>query len=146
VEPPPADRPGAGGDETVLLVDDEAPLRTVVRAVLDHLGYKVIEAASGKLALELIEQTDLQFDVLLTDMVMPGGVDGKELATRLRARQADLGVILMSGYSVNLAGQSFEGQERSIFLQKPFSSDQLANTVRRCLDSKPAQRLSEAAR
>lgn len=134
IEAPVPGRAPVGGRETVLLVDDEPSLRIVVRSILDHLGYRVIEAASGKLALDLIEREAPQIDVLLTDMVMPGGVNGKELATRLRERQPDLGVIIMSGYSVNLAGKALPEDEPSHFLQKPFTTEQLATTIRLCLE------------
>jgi two-component system cell cycle sensor histidine kinase/response regulator CckA len=134
----PAANLSAGKNQTVLLVDDEAPVRMVIRTILHHLGYQVMEAVSGRDALEVLEKTGKKIDVLLTDMVMPDGINGKELAARLRSAQPDLGVILSSGYSVDLAGQELFEQERFAFLQKPYSAERLAKALRHCLPDRPS--------
>jgi len=73
-------------------------------------------------------------DLLITDMVMPGGVSGRELAIRLRNQQADLKVIYISGFSMELLGVSSDWLKNDIFLSKPFSPRALIKTVRHCLD------------
>jgi PAS domain S-box-containing protein len=123
-----------GGDETVLVVEDEAVVRALVRLVLEQKGYRVIEAVSGATAVALWEQ-GLSFDLLLTDMIMPGGVSGQELAQLILARRPDLPVIYTSGYSGDAVAQGFLLTEGKDFLQKPFGPIKLLTTVRAALDA-----------
>ncbi len=123
-----------GGKETVLVVEDEAPLRTLVRSVLERYGYRVIEAVSGVAALPIWEQHKEKIQLLLTDMVMPHGISGRELADKLIAAKPELKVIYSSGYSLAVVGTDMILQEGLNFLQKPYHPRKLAQAVRDCLD------------
>ena len=127
------------GRETVLVAEDEEALRQMVVQVLKLQGYSVLEAASGREALEVWERASRPIDLLLTDMVMPGGVMGSELAERLSTRSPRLRVIYTSGYSPGMAGKDASLLEGRNFLPKPYSIGKLAQFVRECLDA-PAQR------
>jgi two-component system, cell cycle sensor histidine kinase and response regulator CckA len=122
-----------GNRETVFLVEDDRVLREFVREVLTQHKYRVVEAASGAEALQAWDRIKGEVDVLLTDMVMPNGVSGWELANQLRKSCADLKVIFSSGYSEEVIGDDFQ-LERAWYLPKPYNPQQLAQIVRRCLD------------
>jgi len=124
-----------GGKETILLAEDEPALRALVRSVLTRLGYRVIEAPTGVRALELWEQNRDDIRLLLTDMVMPDGLSGRELAERLLASNPALKVIYTSGYNPEFAGKKFGLRDGVDFLAKPFAAPKLAETVRAQLDS-----------
>jgi len=123
-----------GGKETVLLVEDEAGVLTLARGVLKSYGYDVIEARSGVEALRLWAQHDTRIDLLLTDIVMPEGMSGLDLAKKLRAEKHDLKVLYSSGYSIEVAGQDFGLTDGMAFLKKPYQPSALAQKVRECLD------------
>jgi len=123
------------GRETVLVAEDEEDLRQMVVNVLKIQGYTVLEAASGRDALEVWEQANRPVDLLLTDMVMPGGIMGGELAERLSKLCPRLKVIYTSGYSPGMAGKDASLMERRNFLPKPYSIGKLAQFVRECLDA-----------
>lgn len=125
----------ARGTETVLLVEDEASLRTLVRNVLSRVGYRVLEAPNGVAALELWEQHRGEIKLLLTDMVMPDGLSGRDLAARLLTEQPGLKVIYTSGYSQDIGGPDFPLREGENFLAKPFQAIKLAEIVRARLDA-----------
>jgi PAS domain S-box-containing protein len=125
-----------GGKEIVLLVEDEEAVRGLAALVLQRYGYGVLEAASGPQALELWERHAAEIDLMLSDMVMPGGITGRELAEKFRSTRPDLKVILMSGYSAEMSGRAFAWDEKTPFLQKPFEAARLIATVRQCLDEK----------
>jgi two-component system cell cycle sensor histidine kinase/response regulator CckA len=126
-----------GGDETILLVEDEPLLRKFAANVLEELGYRVFEANSGKAALQKWSETRQTVDLLLTDMVMPDGVTGNDLARRLRKVMPELRVILSSGYSRESLGDEVPGSKSitNAFLQKPYSPRTLARAVRQSLDA-----------
>lgn len=126
----------SGGRETILLVEDEPVLRELVAKVLKGYQYRVLEAETGVHALQVWNEYQGKIDLLLTDMVMPGGVSGAELAQRLRQCKADLRVIYSSGYSSEIVGKNFSENDL-IFLAKPYRPPQLAHRVRKCLDSPP---------
>ena len=126
--------PIKGGRETILLVEDESPVRELVREILLQYQYRVIEAASGVEALKQWEAEDGKVDLLLTDMVMPEGINGRELATQLRTRKPELKVVFTSGYSPEIVGKSFS-QGDTTFIQKPYQPLQLAQRVRETLDA-----------
>jgi len=130
----PTTEPGRGGNETILLVEDEPKLRASVQNVLSRLGYRVLEAATGFEALEVWNQQRDGIHLLLTDMVMPGGMTGKELGERLLKENPKLKVIYASGYSAEVAGKDFPLEEGVNFLTKPFQAQKLAQAIRRCLD------------
>jgi PAS domain S-box-containing protein len=126
------------GTETILLVEDDYGVRVITRRVLESHGYKVYEAASAREALELWCSRAEEIALLLSDIVMPEGVTGRELAEQARAQKPSLKVILMSGYSADVIGKDtdFLRRTKSSFLQKPVSARTLLEAVRRCLDGK----------
>jgi signal transduction histidine kinase/DNA-binding response OmpR family regulator len=130
----PAPPPAHGGRETILLVEDEAALRDTMRQTLAQLGYRVLESASGAEALKVWQQHHQATDLLLTDMVMPGGMTGRDLAEKLLTEKPKLKVIYTSGYSVEIASRDFPLAEGVDFITKPFGASKLAQTVRNCLD------------
>ncbi len=122
------------GRETILVAEDEEALRQMVVEVLKIQGYTVFDAATGPDALEVWEQAKRPVDMLITDMVMPGGMMGSELAERLLQRRPDLKVIYTSGYSPGMAGKDTSMLAKRNFLPKPYSIGKLAQFVRECLD------------
>jgi len=118
--------------EIILLVEDEPSVRLLTQHILRTHGYTVHEAENGFQALDLIRRTSLHVDLLITDLVMPG-MNGKELAMRLRSHFADLKVLYMSGYSDNPPVTGDESQGHTTFLQKPFSPEDLIRLVREIL-------------
>jgi two-component system, cell cycle sensor histidine kinase and response regulator CckA len=131
---PPALESVRGGDETILLVEDDLSLRVSVRNALLRLGYQVLEARTGVDALEVWNQNREKIDLLFTDMVMPDGMTGKELAGKLLQSNPKLKVIHTSGYSADVASRDIPLDEGVNFLAKPFETLKLAQTVRACLD------------
>jgi CheY-like chemotaxis protein len=125
-----------GGKETILLVEDEPMLRELVREVLGQYEYRVVEADSGVEALKAWDEHDGQIDLLLTDMVMPEGMTGSEVAAQLRKRKPNLKIIFTSGYSAEVVGKDFS-QGDAAFIAKPYLPAQLAQLVRQCLDKSP---------
>jgi two-component system cell cycle sensor histidine kinase/response regulator CckA len=123
-----------GGKETVLLVEDEDGVLTLARGILKSYGYDVLEARSGVEALRLWAQHDTRIDLLLTDIVMPEGMSGLDLAKKLRQEKHDLKVLYSSGYSIEVAGQDFGLMDGMAFLKKPYQPAALALKVRECLD------------
>jgi len=123
-----------GGKETVLLVEDEAGVLSLARGILKSYGYDVLEARSGVEALRVWAQHDTRIDLLLTDIVMPEGMSGLDLAKKLRQEKRDLKVLYSSGYSIEVAGQDFGLTDGMAFLKKPYHSSALAIKVRECLD------------
>ncbi|HLF56296.1 MAG TPA: response regulator, partial [Thermoanaerobaculia bacterium] len=133
VSAPPSAEPSPRGHETVLLVEDEPAVRNIGRIALERHGYRVLEAGDGAAALALVESGKIEFDLLVTDLVMPQ-MSGRDLADHLRARRPGLKVLFVSGYVDDaLEREGLEFGERE-FLSKPFSLKDLARAVRRRLD------------
>jgi two-component system, cell cycle sensor histidine kinase and response regulator CckA len=134
-----------GGNETILLVEDEHSVRMATRRVLESKGYTIREATSAREALELWQSHAGEIALLLTDIVMPGEMTGRDLAERLWGQRPGLKVIFMSGYSAEVLGKGtgFIRRTRSRFLQKPSSSRAILETVRRCLDEKEPDKTKE---
>jgi PAS domain S-box-containing protein len=128
--------PMVGGTETILLVEDDDALRGSVHRCLSQLGYRLLAAADGAMALRLWETHREQIQLLLTDLVMPGGMNGKELGERLRRESPKLKVIYVSGYSAEIFTEGFPQVAGTTFLAKPFPAQILAQTVRACCDGK----------
>ncbi len=128
--------PVRGGKETILLVEDEPVVRELVRDILRDYEYEVLEATTGVGALQVWDEHDGKVDLLLTDMVMPEGMSGRELAKQLKSRKRDLKIIYSSGYSSEIVGKDFD-QSQCVFLAKPYLPVELAKVVRDCLDSAP---------
>jgi PAS domain S-box-containing protein len=130
---PTADEAGQhGGNETILLVEDDNAVRRIALAVLDELGYRVLQAGGGAEALELVRNYEGRIDLLLTDLVMPGQ-SGREVAEQVAVMCPGVKVIYMSGYTDDTVVR--HGLDNNIlFVQKPFSSAGLARKVREALD------------
>jgi len=122
-----------GGSEGILLVEDDARVRRMTSLCLRKLGYAVLEAASGAEALKVWELHRPQIQLLLTDMVMPEGMTGLELAERLKASKATLKIIVSTGYSADLLS-SDPLQPGVALLPKPYQPATLAKLLRQCLD------------
>lgn len=126
--PIPADQ-----GQTILLVEDVAPLRHLLHTILSRANYRVIECPHGDAALALWPRCRAQVDLLLTDIIMPGLVNGTELARQLRADQPDLKVILMSGYQFATPLPPSEFGPGMLFIAKPFTSSDILGAVRQQL-------------
>jgi len=129
------------GDETILVVEDNPNVRKTVIRQLHDLGYQTIDAESGAKALQLT-RGGLQFDLLLTDVIMPGGMTGYQLADELRAEDPDLKILFTSGYT-ELAVSNGSNMRSDPLLSKPYRKHDLGRAVRSALDSSDA---SDAAR
>jgi len=132
-EPVPAVQ---GGKETVLVVEDEGPLRNLVQHYLERLGYRIYSAPNGAAALEVWQIHRDEIQLVLTDMVMPGGISGRELTVRLLADKPAIRVIYTTGYSLDVFDKDLVLHEGVNFLQKPYPPQKLAQTLRACLDAK----------
>ncbi|MEW6218176.1 MAG: response regulator [Thermodesulfobacteriota bacterium] len=122
----------AGGSEVILVVEDHAPLRELVREVLQGYGYRVLAAEDGETALRLYQEQGGAVDLVLSDLVMPG-MDGRELVARLRQQEPGLRCLFMSGYTDSrLHGD--EAEDADDLLPKPFLPGQLAARVRQALN------------
>jgi len=130
--PAPAVR---GGEETILVVEDEEPVRELVCHLLSGHGYQILQAESGPKALDVWRERKDDIDLLLTDLVMPDRMNGRELAERLWADRPDLKVVFTSGYSAEVVGRDFTGRGGLQYLQKPYHPTKLASVVRDCLDA-----------
>jgi CheY-like chemotaxis protein len=119
--------------KTILVVEDEAVVRELAKIILERAGFEILEAEDGPTAMGIWATEKNKIDILITDMVMPNGMTGRELAQRLVAERPNLPVIYASGYSQELMAPDFEETERSVFLQKPYMGDQLVSLVKRLL-------------
>jgi two-component system, cell cycle sensor histidine kinase and response regulator CckA len=124
------------GTETILLVEDESPVRQMVKTILGRQGYQVLEARSGADALTTFEEAAGRVDLLLTDMVMPGGMTGRELAEQLRQRDPSLRVVYTSGYGRDQIAPDLALTEGRDFIAKPYLSSRLLAVVRSALESR----------
>jgi two-component system, cell cycle sensor histidine kinase and response regulator CckA len=146
-EPDLGDRPAVlsppkslHGEEAILVVEDEDSVRRLVTRVLTGLGYRVRAAHSGKQALGLLTASEAPVDLVLTDVILPGGLQGDQLAQEVKALRPDLPVLFMSGYprdAIVHAGRLDLGVD---YLQKPFTPDSLGRYVRGVLDRRAATR------
>jgi signal transduction histidine kinase/ActR/RegA family two-component response regulator len=124
-----------GGKETVLVVEDEMVLRELLREILTSHGYRVLEAANGLEAQAVWEENRQEVDLLLTDIAMPHGLSGRDLADQLRKDNPQLPVIFSSGYSQEMIARSEDARLGAIYLSKPYNPVQLAQCVRHALDA-----------
>ena len=113
-------------------------LREFVSDALVTIGYRVLSAANGKEALGVWAKHKEEIDLLLTDVVMPESISGRQLAHSLIIDKPDLKVIFTSGYSAELFGSEFESEKNHLFLAKPYLPDRLAQTVASHLQSRGA--------
>jgi CheY-like chemotaxis protein len=114
----------------ILLVEDDLGVRTVAESLLTELGCEVVTADDGPSALATLDRTP-HLDLLMTDIVMPGGMSGVELAERAKTLRPDLKVLLSTGY----AGELLNGEANHGWpvLRKPYHSEQLSDAVRRAM-------------
>lgn len=130
--------PEIASERIILLVEDEVSVRQLVKMVLEREGYRVLEAATGREALNLWRRHAHEIDLLFTDYVMPDGMSGRQLAEQLLKDKPDLRMIFSSGYSAEIAGAGFRFREGVNFIGKPFEIETLISTVSRCLASGPS--------
>jgi K+-sensing histidine kinase KdpD len=126
----------ATGNETILVAEDEAVLRDLVVNILEFCGYRIYQAGTGPEAVKVWQEHRDEIKLLLTDMVMPGGMSGRQLAERLQQDDPGLKVIYTSGYSPGMAGKDIALLEGFNFLAKPYPPSKLAQVVRESLDGK----------
>jgi signal transduction histidine kinase/CheY-like chemotaxis protein len=124
------------GTETILVAEDEPILRELVVNILEFCGYRTYQAETGPAAVKAWQEHRGDIKLLLTDMMMPGGMTGRQLAERLHQDDPGLKVIYTSGYSPGMAGKDIALLEGFNFLAKPYSPGKLAQVVRECLDGK----------
>jgi len=144
---PPASASRCRSWETVFVVEDEAAVLDIVRRVLEPAGYRVLTADNGQEALRIAEQHNGPIHLLLTDVVLRGGLGGPELATRLAARRPETRTLYMSGYSESLVARFGTGDWQNALLQKPFNATTLLRRVQECLEGQPqaSPRIAPAA-
>ena len=139
--PPKADalatRPAGGASRCILLVEDDPGVRSYARRTLLNQGHRVLEAASGLLALPVWHEHRDQIEILFTDVVMPDGINGLELARRLLQEKPALKVIYASGYSAEVTGGDFSGREGNDFIGKPYTPADLIRIVERAASGLP---------
>lgn len=128
-------RRAQGGDETILLVEDDPAVRRIVTRMLDRLGYLVLEAEDGATALAVLEENSV--DLLLTDVVLPGGMSGPDIARQALQQVPGLPVLYMSGYTENAILHHGRLDEGINLISKPFSNAALEKCVRDVLESCP---------
>ncbi|MGE0805461.1 MAG: PAS domain S-box protein, partial [Burkholderiaceae bacterium] len=125
-----------GGDETILVVEDDEPVRDVARAFLKRLGYRVFEAADAASALQVLQQTP-GIDLMFSDVILRGGMNGAALAREALRRHPGLRVVFTSGYAPHLLPSRDEFGKDVELLTKPYRVDQLAAVLRRAFDRPP---------
>ena len=121
------------GHETILLAEDEPSVRLLTRRILEHYGYTILEAPSGTAALELWKRPPTPIHLVLTDIVMPGGLTGLELGKAIHEENPDVPIIYVSGYSVEVFGENANASSL-LLLPKPYTAVKLARLVRETLD------------
>jgi PAS domain S-box-containing protein len=123
-----------GGNETILVVEDETSVRILVKNILQKFGYSIMEAESGVAALKVWKQNRDKIHLLLTDLMMPDGLTGRELAEIVQFDRPETKVIYTSGYNAEIVAKDFSLHDGLNFLQKPYPPGKLAQAVRECLD------------
>ncbi|MEW6510999.1 MAG: PAS domain S-box protein [Bacteroidota bacterium] len=125
------------GRETILIVDDEETIRTLVSDILQDKGYAVVGAGDGRAAVEIYNERGREIDLVILDMTMPG-MGGPETFDKLKSMNPDVRVILSTGYSQDERARDLLARGVKAFVQKPYRIDDLAVAVRRVLDAPPA--------
>jgi CheY-like chemotaxis protein len=118
---------------TILVVDDEEYVRTLVRRMFEPTGVKVLTADNGQRAIELVRERGTDIDCVVLDVTMPD-MDGLETFRKLRRARSNIRVIIASGYSQQDVAQRFDGEGVSGFLSKPFRREDLTSVLSRALD------------
>ncbi|MCP4726651.1 MAG: response regulator, partial [bacterium] len=123
------------GDSTILMVDDEEDVRSSVKNTLEGLGYTVLTAGDGNVAVEIYQREKENIDLILLDIVMPGK-DGKEIYFELKKFNPDARVLLLSGYSQHGTAQELLNDGALGFIQKPFKIQELSETISEVMSEK----------
>jgi CheY-like chemotaxis protein len=131
----PAESARAREGETVLLVEDNEQVRALGVAALENLGYRVLEASDGQSALRLLDGGAARVDLLFSDVVLPGGMSGPELAAASSARRPGLPVLFASGYTRKSGNKDDPLRSDAPMLRKPYALDALASAVRCAIDA-----------
>ena len=127
-----------GGTETILLVEDDPTVRTLVSRMLATRGYEIVDAADGEQAIEQFDTREHPIELVISDLMMRG-LNGRETIDRIRRIEPTTKALFMSGYTNDAIIQSGDGlPPGTSFIQKPFSGDKLATLVRELLDQAPA--------
>jgi CheY-like chemotaxis protein len=121
------------GSGRILVVEDETAVRRLVERLLTAKGYTVVSAGDGREALEILSSSDVPLDLLITDLVLPGGLDGAAIAEAARTAVPGLPVLFMSGYSREAHVGTRSGLHDLPYLKKPFAPDELYAEVRGAL-------------
>ncbi|GAF85898.1 unnamed protein product, partial [marine sediment metagenome] len=132
-EPSPAAGLAGKGEGTILVVEDEQPVRNLLCRVLAAGGYGIIDAGDGFEALRKSETHDGKIDLLITDIIMPG-MNGRLLAGHLARTRPDMAVLYISGYTGGVADREELATEGAVLLAKPFGPDDLLDAVNQQLD------------
>ncbi len=135
-EPGETLEPAMTGSGTILLIEDEKPVREINQAILERLGYKVITAENGSQALDLCSDDNEHFDLALLDLKLPD-IDGAALFPKLREQRPEMKVIVCSGYSLDGATQAILDAGAEDFIQKPFSMADIAAKIEKVLKNMP---------
>jgi len=135
VAPQSAELPRAGEGETVLVVDDEPTIRMLIGDTLSELGYRSIEVADAASGLKVLD-SDVAIDLLITDVGLPGGMNGKEMADAARAKRPRLKVLFITGYAENAAITNGHLEPGMEVMSKPFSMDKLAARIRSIIEER----------
>ena len=136
--------PARGGNETILVVEDDDDVRSTVVELLSELGYRVLRARDATSGLAIVE-SGVPIDLLFTDVVMPGPMQSREMAQRAQERHPGMAVLFTSGYTENSIVHGGRLDEKVELLSKPYARDELAHRIRSCLDSACAERFSTPA-
>jgi CheY-like chemotaxis protein len=134
--PEPTKLPALGSGATILLVEDERPVRSSLRRLLERHGYRVLEASNGQDALSLVASRGAEIDLVLSDMVMPG-MGGTELAGRVRSSSPAIPVLLMTGYTEEAITRAGDRPLDEHIIEKPFTLHTMLDKVNLALSTKP---------
>ena len=124
------------GTETILVVEDEQAVRKLITSVLNRCGYRIYEASNGIEAKLVWQKNASEIDLMITDMVMPGGISGADLATYFLTERPHLKLVFCSGYSYDVINNNSAILNKGRFISKPFEPGTLSRVVRECLDGK----------
>ena len=136
-EPDPGEVPRAEDGETVLVIDDEPTVRMLVAEVLNDLGYIAIEASDGAEGLKILN-SGARIDLLVTDVGLPGGMNGRQVADAARTARHDLKVLFITGYAENAVLNHGHLDPGMHVLTKPFAMDVLASRIRELIEQRPS--------
>ena len=133
--PPPASVESSFG-ETVLVVDDDATVRTLIAGVLTENHYRLLDAADGPSALKVLEARQRRIDLMVTDVGLPGCMNGRQLADAARQLRPELRILFITGYAENAVVGNGHLEPGMAVLAEPFAMSSLANKVREILEQR----------